>query len=153
RQPGLATALKLLQQAQPSITIHQLDVTNAEQIKTVAMALQDEPIDILFNNAGIYGQGDASFGNTDEAEWLECFRINTIAPMKMMEAFVNHVAASEHRIMASMSSKMGSMADNGSGGSYVYRSSKAALNAVMKSAAIDLKSKGIKVAILHPAGC
>ena len=70
--------------------------------------------------------------------------------MQMMEAFLTHVAASKHKLIAAMSSKMGSMADNGSGGSYIYRSSKAALNAVMKSAAIDLAPRGVKVAILHP---
>jgi NAD(P)-dependent dehydrogenase (short-subunit alcohol dehydrogenase family) len=150
RQPESAVALQLLKQTFPSITIHALDVANNAQINSLAKQLQAEAIDILFNNAGIYGQVDASFGNTDETEWLDCFRINTIAPMKMMEAFVGHVAASQHRLIAGMSSKMGSMADNSSGGSYAYRSSKAALNAVMKSAAIDLRSKGIKVAVLHP---
>jgi len=150
RQPENAKALIKLSSEYNQITIHALDVSDSQQIKALAQSLKSTPIDILFNNAGIYGQGDAYFGNTDEAKWLECFRINTIAPLKMMEYFVNHVAVSEYKIMASMSSKMGSMADNGSGGSYVYRSSKAAINAVMASAAIDLKPQNIKVAILHP---
>jgi NAD(P)-dependent dehydrogenase (short-subunit alcohol dehydrogenase family) len=119
-------------------------------VQSLAADLHDCPIDILFNNAGIYGPDDAAFGNTDEARWLECLRTNVIAPMKMMEAFMTHVAASKHKLIAAMSSKMGSMADNGSGGSYIYRSSKAALNAVMKSAAIDLAPRRVKVAILHP---
>jgi len=150
RRPDQATALNGLADKFPGITLHTLDVTQQDQVKKIATELQDHPIDILFNNAGIYGPYDAIFGNTDEARWLECLRTNVIAPMKMMEAFSTQVAASKHKLIAAMSSKMGSMADNGSGGSYIYRSSKAALNAVMKSAAIDLVPKGVKVAILHP---
>jgi NAD(P)-dependent dehydrogenase (short-subunit alcohol dehydrogenase family) len=150
RHPDQATALNRLGDKFPNITLHTLDVTRKDQVQKLAADLHDCPIDILFNNAGIYGPDDAAFGNTDEARWLECLRTNVIAPMKMMEAFMTHVAASKHKLIAAMSSKMGSMADNGSGGSYIYRSSKAALNAVMKSAAIDLAPRRVKVAILHP---
>lgn len=150
RHPDQATALNRLGDKFPNITLHTLDVTRKDQVQNLAADLHDCPIDILFNNAGIYGPDDAAFGNTDEARWLECLRTNVIAPMKMMEAFMTHVAASKHKLIAAMSSKMGSMADNGSGGSYIYRSSKAALNAVMKSAAIDLAPRRVKVAILHP---
>ena len=150
RHPDQATALNRLRDTFPGITLHMLDVAQQDQVQKLAARLQDCPIDILFNNAGIYGPDDAVFGNTDEARWLECLHVNVIAQMKMMEAFVTRVAASQHKLIAAMSSKMGSMADNGSGGSYIYRSSKAALNAVMKSAAIDLAPRGVKVAILHP---
>jgi NAD(P)-dependent dehydrogenase (short-subunit alcohol dehydrogenase family) len=150
RQPQQADELQDLIKAHPSIQLHQLDVTDHAGISNLARELAGQPIDLLLNNAGVYGQDDASFGNTDPQRWLQTMRINVIAPMKMMEAFIEHVATSRHRLIASLSSKMGSMADNGSGGSYVYRSSKAALNAVMKSAAIDLQPRGIRVAILHP---
>lgn len=150
RNPSQASELSALASKNNSITLHELDISNAQQIQTLVKNLNKTPIDILFNNAGIYGQNDAYFGNTDEAQWLECFRINTIAPVKISEALVDNVAASELKVIATMSSKMGSMADNGSGGSYVYRSSKAALNAAMMSTAIDLKPRGIKVAIMHP---
>jgi NAD(P)-dependent dehydrogenase (short-subunit alcohol dehydrogenase family) len=150
RQPESADDLHGLGADFEQISIHALDVSDRHQIETLARELSGQSIDILFNNAGIYGPYDAVFGNTDEAQWLECFRVNTIAPMKMMEAFVDHLAGSQRKLIATMSSKMGSMEDNGSGGSYIYRSSKAAVNAVMKSAAIDLLPMGIKVAILHP---
>ncbi len=150
RRPDQATALNQLADKFPGITLHTLDVTQQDQVKNLATRLQDCHVDILFNNAGVYGPYDAVFGNTDEHQWLECLHTNVIAPMKMMEAFLPQVAASQHKLIAAMSSKMGSMADNGSGGSYIYRSSKAALNAVMKSAAIDLATEGVKVAILHP---
>jgi len=150
RHPDQATALNRLGEQFPDITLHMLDVAQQDQVQQLAAHLHDCTIDILFNNAGIYGPSDAVFGNTDEARWLECLHTNVIAPMKMMEAFLTPVAASKHKLIATMSSKMGSMADNGSGGSYIYRSSKAALNAIMKSAAIDLAPSGVKVAILHP---
>ena len=150
RSPEESTALQVLANSNDNISIHLLDVTEPQQILDLAHKLKDIPIDILFNNAGIYGPYDANFGNTNQQQWLECFNINTISPMKVTEAFVTHVANSQLKTIATMSSKMGSMADNGSGGSYLYRSSKAALNAVMTSAAIDLKPRDIKVAIMHP---
>lgn len=150
RQPNNAQELQSLAKNNSAIQIHPLDISDETQIAALADELKDSNIDLLFNNAGIYGQQNASFGNTDSQQWLDCFYINCIAQLKMCEAFVEQVARSQHKTIASMSSKMGSMADNGSGGSYVYRSSKAALNAAMKSVSIDLKPRGIKVAILHP---
>ncbi len=150
RKPSAADSLNSLASGNNNMHIHSLDVTNLEQIESLSKKLLDVPIDILFNNAGVYGPYDAYFGNVDEQECLQCMRVNTIAPLKMIENFVGHVGRSQLKLVASMSSKMASMSDNGSGGSYIYRASKAALNAMMKSAAIDLKSKNIKVAILHP---
>ena len=150
RQPKKADALQQLATQNPAISIHALDVGRPEQIQALAETLRQQPIDILFNNAGIYGPGRVGFGDTDLHAWLNIFHINCISQMQMMEAFVDHVAASELKTIAGMTSKMGSMADNGSGSSYLYRSSKAALNAVLKSAAIDLRPRGIKVAVLHP---
>ncbi len=150
RHPEQATELQTFADNTDNIQIHELDITSPEQINLLVDSLNGEAIDILFNNAGIYGQNNASFGNTDIDKWLHTFHVNTIAPLKLTEALVNNVASSELKTIATMSSKMGSMADNGSGGSYVYRSSKAALNAAFVSAAIDLKSRGIKIAILHP---
>ena len=150
RDPENAGELSRLAADSDSLTIIPLEVTNSADIESLVRKLDGSPIDILINNAGVYGQSNSYFGNTNTELWLEALKINTIAPMKIMEALVENVAASEKRIIASMSSKMGSMDDNGSGGSYVYRSTKAALNAVMVSAAHDLKSKGITAVILHP---
>ncbi len=151
RKPETALDLnRLMAGSDGRISVHPLDVTNPAHIAGIKSVLGAQPLDILLNNAGIYGQDDASFGNTDETLWLQTFRVNCIAPMKMMEALVDNVSASKRRIIATLSSKMGSMADNGSGGSYVYRSSKAAVNAVMKSASVDLRRQGITTVILHP---
>ena len=150
RDPDNAGDLNRLKKDFSSLDVLTVDVTLPADIESMATHLGGKPIDILINNAGVYGQSNSYFGNTRTELWLEAFKTNTIAPMKIMEALVDNVAASEKRIIASMSSKMGSMDDNVSGGSYVYRSTKAALNAVMVSAARDLKPKGITAVILHP---
>lgn len=151
REPARATELRDIAYASDGrVDVQPLEVTDAAQIRRLAAQLKGEPIDILLNVAGIIGQEDDEFGHVDEARWLEAFRVNSIAPLKIMEALVENVAASRRKVMAAMSSKMGSMSDNGSGGYYVYRSSKAALNAVIKSAAIDLRPASICVVALHP---
>ncbi len=151
RQPEIAIELQqLASDYTDMLTIYALDVCNEVQRQQIAEKLEGIPLDILINNAGVYGQSDAYFGNTDEEQWLEALRINTIAPMKIMELLAENIALGEKKIIASMSSKMGSMDDNGSGGSYVYRSTKAALNAIMVSAARDLKTAGISAILLHP---
>ncbi|MFA0810607.1 SDR family oxidoreductase [Microbulbifer epialgicus] len=128
----------------------QLDVTDYSQMISVAKAIQGEPIDILFNNAGYYGPKRVSFGGVDRTEWRRVLESNTIAPYMMAETFCDNVAASSHKLIAMMSSKVGSIADNRSGGGYIYRTSKTALNQIVKSLAIDLKDRGITVLALHP---
>jgi len=132
------------------VSVHTLDVSDKAQIQALAYELRGEAIDILINNAGAYGSRNQQFGNVDDTDWLETFKINTIAPLHMAETFVEHVALSKKKIIATVSSKMGSMSDNTSGGSYIYRSSKAALNAVVKSMSVDLAPKGICCILLHP---
>ncbi len=132
------------------VSMHTLDIADKAQIQALAYELRNETFDILINNAGVYGPMTSQFGDVDEHDWLNTFRINTIAPMQVAEAFVENIARSEKKIIASVSSKMGSLADNGSGGCYIYRSSKTALNAVMKSMSIDLQPRGITCVILHP---
>lgn len=151
RRPEQAADLNALaQKHSATLSVHPLDVTHPAQRAALVQAIEDDPIDILFNNAGIYGPQPQEYGSTDEQGWINTFCVNTIAPLKLMEALTENVANSRRKLMVGMTSKMGSMADNSSGGSYAYRSSKAALNAVLKSAAVDLKPRGITVLILHP---
>ncbi|MEJ2122848.1 MAG: SDR family oxidoreductase, partial [Alphaproteobacteria bacterium] len=82
--------------------------------------------------------------------WLKAIEVNTIAPLLMAQAFIDHVLRGNQKIVATVSSKVGSIDDNTSGGGYAYRSSKSAVNQVMKSLSIDLKPKGIKTVSLHP---
>ena len=132
------------------VSVKILDVADRAQIQALAYEMRNECIDILINNAGIYGESNGSLGEFSDEDWLNTFKINTIAPLRVSEAFMEHVACSQKKLIATMSSKMGSMDDNSSGGSYVYRSSKAATNAVVKSLSIDLAPKGITCIALHP---
>ena len=142
---------KLAAKSAGAIQLCLLDVTNAAQRTALAAQLQGTPLDILFNCAGVFKQWTTqSFGATETHDWLEVMHTNVIAPMQMMESFAANVALSERKIIANMSSRMGSLADNTSGGYYVYRSSKAALNMVTVSAAHDLAGQGISVVAMHP---
>ena len=150
RNPADASDLQQLCERYPSIETLTLDVTDYAQMQSLAVQLQDRPIDILLSNAGIYGPRGANFGDVDAAAWREVLEVNTIAPLMLAQAFVEQVAASRHKLIAVISSKMGSIADNGSGGSYIYRTSKTAVNQVVKSLANDLAGQGISVISLHP---
>lgn len=148
RTPSTATALQALAKTYSNIQVLPLDVEDFAQIESLAMQLKDSKIDVLINNAGIYPESDLTDISTND--WLKAFKVNSMAPLKMAMAFSSHVANSQLKKVATLSSKMGSLEDNTSGGSYIYRSSKAAANMVMKSLSIDLRPLGITVVTLHP---
>ena len=147
REPVVADALKALA---GDVKLHRLDVAMPNQVQDLARGLTGEGIDLLVNNAGISANTKTSIGDMDYAQWEHMLRVNVMGPMRVAEAFAPHVAASGRRIMLFLSSRAGSIADNLSGGRYLYRSSKAALNAVVKSLAIDLIPKRIICAAVHP---
>lgn len=152
RLPEKADALnKLAAQFPGLIEIHALDVADHVQVERLAKELAEESIDLLINNAGIYPDADKrGFGHTDYVVWMEAFRVNTMAPLKMAEAFANQIVRGSQKTIVTITSMMGSIADNGSGGSYLYRTSKAAVNMVVKSLAVDLKPRGITAVVFHP---
>lgn len=131
------------------ITAHALDVADFAQIEALARTLSAEKIDVLLNNAGVYARG-APFGHLEYAVWERSFRVNSLAPVRMAEAFVDHVAQSQKKMIVNVTSLMGSLTDNTSGGSYAYRASKAALNMATVCMAHDLKARGITTLVLHP---
>lgn len=150
REPGQAAELnRLAAGSGGKVTVHALDVTNHAQIDALARALGQESIDLLLSNAGVYVDRKG-LGALDYEGWARTFRINTMAPIKLAEAFTEQVARSERKLIVNVTSLMGSIGDNGSGGSYVYRSSKAALNAATRSLSIDLAPRGISACVIHP---
>jgi len=150
RNPADAGQLQALSERGLAIELHALDVTDYQQMTALADQLANRPIDILLSNAGIYGSKGVGFGEVDAQEWRQVLEVNTIAPLMLVQAFVEQVAASQQKLVAVISSKVGSIADNSSGGSYVYRSSKTAVNQVVKSLSIDLSDRGISAISLHP---
>lgn len=147
RDPDGASALRVVPGA---VTVHRLDVGNAAEIAALAAHLEGEAIDVLMNNAGTAAHQGTSLAEMDYAAWAEVLRINVLGQFAVAAAFVPHVAASQRKLMLFMSSRAGSIGDNFSGGRYIYRSSKAALNAVVKSLAIDLLPKNIVCCAIHP---
>jgi NAD(P)-dependent dehydrogenase (short-subunit alcohol dehydrogenase family) len=116
----------------------------------LATELKDTPIDVFINNAGVYGPRDANFGNVVSSEWEQVIRVNAIAPMLLTQLIIGSLRQGTDKKLVYVTSKMGSIDDNKGGGSYIYRSSKTALNSVVKSLSVDLASEGFSVAVVHP---
>ena len=129
-----------------SNVIDGVDVTTDAGIDRLVKALAGRRIDLLINNAGLLQ--DEQLGSIDFDSIRIQMEINAYAPLKVAEALVDQIPAGGK--IANITSRMGSIADNDSGGRYGYRASKAALNAFGKSLAMDLKPRGIAVAQLHP---
>ena len=121
-----------------------MDVADEKEILALAKELADVKIDVILNNAGIYASESSQFGRIDKTVWLKAIEINTIAPLLMAQSFIDHLLSGNQKLIATVSSKVGSISENTSGGSYAYRSSKTAVNQAMKSLSIDLAPKGIK---------
>ena len=128
---------------------HALDVTDAAQFAALKSALSDEPIDLLISNAGI-GLETSGIGALDHDLVQRIVLTNTLGPLRLVDSLVDNVAASSMRRIVLVSSRMGSISLNLSGGHYGYRASKAGLNAIGRSLAVDLFRRGITVAMLHP---
>lgn len=160
RAPQASPQLLEIAAAHPDrVRLLTLDVEDHAAIDGLARNLAGTAIDVLLNSAGTMGSGSfakdglafGSFGHSDFTDWEKVFRLNVIGPMKMAEAFVEHVARSQQKKIVTLTSMLGSVAINRIGGLYAYRASKAAVNAMMKSMSIDLaKSHGIAATALHP---
>jgi NAD(P)-dependent dehydrogenase (short-subunit alcohol dehydrogenase family) len=130
-------------------TRRDFDVTQPQEVRAFSEKLKGVPIDLLFCNAGISGKRGTSIGSFDYASWEEVLRVNVLGAAAVAEAFVDNVAASERKVIAFMSSRLGSIADTG-GQTLPYSSSKAALNMVARAFSILLAPRGIIVLALHP---
>jgi NAD(P)-dependent dehydrogenase (short-subunit alcohol dehydrogenase family) len=147
REPKIASELLTLP---GEVTVHKLDVTHPKQLGHLVRELEGVPIDLLINNAGVIGSRERGFGDLDYEVWEQVLRVNTLAPIRIAEAFLDNILASERKLIVSLSSVYASIGSNNSGGSYLYRSSKAALNAAMRSLAIDLRDQEVTVVVMHP---
>jgi NAD(P)-dependent dehydrogenase (short-subunit alcohol dehydrogenase family) len=123
-----------------------IDVGNGDAVETLREELDGQPIDVLVNNAGILLRD--AFGDIDYDAMAEQYRVNTLGPLRVTEALVGNLQRGSR--VAIITSRVGSIEDNGSGGNYGYRASKAAVNMIGTNLKHELLPRGIAVALLHP---
>lgn len=151
RDPGSASALRELASAGgDGIQVLAMDVADGESVRAAAAKLRGEPIDLLLNNAGVGNPAGKTLGSLDYQGWMSVLNVNALGPARVVEAFLENVGKGGRRLIVTITSRMGSIADNSSGGSYPYRSSKAAVNMVVRSLSLDLAQRGITCVVLHP---
>ncbi len=148
RAPDTATALSSLS-AGGNVSIERLDVTDDAAVDAVAAKLKGHAIDLLINNAGIYGDRDAALSISNFDSYRRVLATNIAAPMKVALSLLPNLKLADGAKILTISSRMGSIGLSG-GGSYVYRSSKAGVNAAMHALALDLKPQGITAIVAHP---
>jgi len=159
RNPERADALRrLAAESGQVVEVHTLDTGDPQSIGALSAAVGGEAIDLLVCNAGvslmkpalITGREGQRIQDADDALWFETYRTNAIGPLRVAAAFADRVAASERRLMAFLSTHMSVAGQNRSGGYYMYRASKAALNIIVKNLSIELAPRGVTCIMFHP---
>ena len=128
----------------------ELDLLDKDSIKSFCSELKDIPLDIIINNAGIFQDEQMEETILDPELWLDEIMINAIGPVVLSQKLKENIMSGNDKKIIFISSQMGSIDDNYSGGYYFYRTSKSALNSAAKSLSIDWKADGIAVLMLHP---
>lgn len=126
-----------------------LDISDPDSLSRLKQTLADTPIDILWNNAGIYPDKGLSLDELSDEQWLNAFQVNTIAPIRIAQALAENVAASERKVMVFTSSIMASLQRYGTG-AFAYRSSKTALNMAVRCLSKELDDQQISCIMIHP---
>lgn len=156
RDREAATELSRLAEEHDGLEIIECDVSDFTALDRIAATLRGQPLDVLINNAGVFGpkrKADndfrQSYGHIDYDIMAHVLRVNTLAPLKMVEALIDNVMAGEQKKIVTISSSLGSIAETMTG-LYAYRASKAAVNMVMATLARELEPQGVIVAALNP---
>jgi NAD(P)-dependent dehydrogenase (short-subunit alcohol dehydrogenase family) len=151
RDPEAADQLQTLaEKADAEIHVESLDVTDQSSVDDFVDSLPVDSVDVLINNAGTMSSGGSPTEGFDYDEMRHCYEVNTLGPLRVTEALLPVLRRGEETKVVNITSKMGSIADNGSGGSYAYRTSKTALNMATRSMAVDLRDEGIITFVMHP---
>ena len=151
RDPSAAGQLQAMaRRSVGRLTTIPMDVTNGESVRSAAKQLVTVAIDLLINNAGTAGVPGQRTGAVDYENWVRVLDVNTMGPLRVIEAFMDQIARSQRRLIVTITSGMGSLTDNTSGGSIAYRTSKAAVNMAMRSVAADLTSRRIACIVVNP---
>ncbi len=161
RRDSIPATLKTLSDKYPGrIRVERMDVTDHEEIDALARKLEDVRVDILLNNAGVVFLGDImdpetrkhqEFGTLDYSQFDTFMHTNTLGPLKIAEAFVDHVKTGDKKLIVNISSAAGTITQPPRyGGAFWYKASKTALNSFMVNLAHELKEEGVIVVMFHP---
>ncbi len=152
RDPAGATELAALAKQHANLSIERLDVADNAQIDALAQKYRGQPVDVLLHNAGILGELESQrFAVLDESTFAEVLRVNTYAPLRLSQAFLENVAASGQKKIVAITSGLSSIESTlRFGNLYFYRISKAGLNMAMRTLQVEVRERGIKVGILAP---
>ncbi len=129
--------------------VEALDVSDAASIEALAKRLDGMPIDILVNNAGIFYRDDTSIDKVDFAQMEQTLAVNTLGPLRVIQALLPNLRKGERKLIVNMSSQLGSIAGS-TGTWYSYRTSKAALNQITKTLSVELGKEGFVCIVVHP---
>ena len=151
RDPETATELRAVADAAGgSVTVHRLDIGSEPDLETLVAALDGAPIDILIGNAAAFGGTRSHFPDLDWASWRRAFGVNVLGSIRVAIGLWRNVAASEERKIVFVSSRAGLPREATPGRSYIYGSSKAALNSAARCLALDLAPEGITTVLVNP---
>jgi len=151
RNPSAADTLQAIARASNGrVDALEMDVSDLKSVRHAAERVPDQSIDVLINSAGIMGKVGQHIGDLDYDSWAEVLDVNTMGPMRVTEAFIEHLRRGQRKLNLTITSGMGSIADNTSGGWIAYRTSKAAVNMLMRTLAEDLKGSGVTCVLLNP---
>ncbi len=144
RRPAEASELRRV-----GVRIEPLDTADAASVAALKAKLGEQPLDVLICNAGVYGPRSETLADLPTEDFDLVMRTNVLGPLRLTLAFADNVA-STRGVMAFLSSRMGSIGSMSSSSGIAYRASKAALNAVVRAAALELGRRGVRVLALHP---
>jgi NAD(P)-dependent dehydrogenase (short-subunit alcohol dehydrogenase family) len=132
------------------VTIHALEMSDKGSLDRLALELKSVPLDLLIANAGVTGPRGMAPELVDRESWVETLSVNVIGPIALAGVLKPNLEKGRQKKLVALSSRLGSIASNDSGGLYIYRSSKAALNAAWRSLAIDWQPLGLTCVIVSP---
>lgn len=141
---------QLKRDSKDALTLIEMDVADTGSVQRAAASVKAQSIDVLINGAGVMGDRGQTLGSLDYPDWSYVLEVNLMGPARVSEAFLDRIARSARRLIVTITSGMGSLTDNTSGGYIAYRTSKAAVNMLMRSAAIDLKPRGVTCVVVNP---
>lgn len=145
RKPSKAIELKQL-----PVQLEALDISSQDSVDALAVKLAGQPIDILLNNAGISGHSTDNFSDLNIDKLALVLDVNALGALRVTQGLLPNMMLGSRRVVANISSRMGSIEDNNRGCCYGYRASKTTLNSFNKSLSLEFKNDGFTFTVLHP---